>query len=102
MPSKDKDRDTKVRQAYHEATNRLRREYRDRFKALQAEVAAELGIDYKPRPTKEERAEADLKKLLDENPGLRSSLVDELRQQMAEQPVEGKPAVAEVPQSDTA
>lgn len=98
----DEDRNSKIRKSYNLATNRLRDKYMDEFRELQAEAAKELGVDYKPRPTKEERARAQLLDLLRENPALESEVVEKVKQQLAEGEPQGKPAVAEVPQSDTA
>jgi hypothetical protein len=67
--------------AYGAATKRLRDENLDRFRDLYVEEAKERGIDYVPKPTKEEKAEQALAQLLAENPDLRGRLVDELKAQ---------------------
>jgi len=79
--SANPERDKAIRTAYANATKRLREEQRDRFRELQIEEAQKLGVDYKPQPTKDEKAEAMLAALLAENPALKARLVDELKQQ---------------------
>lgn len=59
-----------LRKAYSNASTRLREENRGRFEALQVEEAQKLGIDYKPKPSKDQRALAEIQRLLAENPGL--------------------------------
>lgn len=98
----EEDRNTKVRKSYHEATNRLRAKHMDEFRELQKDVAKELGIEYTPRPTKEEKARQQLLDLLRDNPSLETEVVEKVKQQLSEGEQGGKPAVAEVPQSDTA
>jgi ABC-type sugar transport system substrate-binding protein len=64
------------------AVSALVEENRDRFNTLVQQYAKEAGIDWSPRPSKEERAKAkeqedqrkareQLEKLLEKNPGLR-------------------------------
>lgn len=98
----EEDRNKKVRQSYQMAMNALREKHSEEFRQLQSDFATELGIDYKPRPTKEEKARTQLLELLRENPTLESEVVDKVKQQLAEGEPQGKPAVAEVPQADTA
>lgn len=100
MPTDD--RNIKVRKSYQVAMNRLRDKYSDEFRQLQSEAAKEMGIDYTPRPTKEEKARVQLLELLRENPSLETEVVEKVKQQLAEGEPQGKPAVAEVPKSDTA
>lgn len=73
------DKDAAMRAAYSAATKRLRESHREEFNTLQKEEAAKQGIDWSPKPTKEERALAEVQRLLDENPGL----VDRLSQSAA-------------------
>lgn len=73
-----KDRSDKLRKAYGEANTELRENHRDEFEALYVKHAAAVGIEYKPKPTKEQKAEAALAALLAANPGLKERLVEEL------------------------
>src|SRR5688500_1222029 len=63
-------RQAAVREAYGEAQKRLREAHLDEFNTLHKEEAAKRGYDWKPRPTKAEKAEAELRRLLEENPEL--------------------------------
>lgn len=65
--------------AYAKATKQLRDENLDRFRELYVIAAKELGYDYTPKPTAEEKAEAELAALLAANPNLKSRLVDEIK-----------------------
>lgn len=94
----DDDRNSKVRKSYQVATNRLREKYSEEFRQLQTEAAAELGIDYKPRATKVEKAREQLAELLRENPALEDEVIDKVKGILEKEKSEGKPAVAEVPQ----
>jgi len=60
----------KRRQAYTVATTRLREAHRDEFNKFQQEEAARLGIDWKPRPTEQEKAAATLQRIIREFPDL--------------------------------
>lgn len=77
-----KDRDTKIRKAYANAIKRLRDTHLEEFRALQAEEAAALGVDWTPKPTKEEKAEAQLAELLAANPTLKERLTNEVKAQL--------------------
>ena len=59
------------RKAYSAAEKALREAHADEFRALVTKEAQALGVEYKFRPTKEERAEREIAKLLADNPGLR-------------------------------
>jgi len=78
--SKTEDKATLQRAAYSAAEKRLREENRDRFNALMAEEAQARGVDWKPRPTAEEKAQAELDRLLAEHP----ALAERLRNQTGE------------------
>jgi hypothetical protein len=69
-----KDRQRLLRQAYGAATTRLREQYRDEFDRLYAQEAQALGIEYKPRPTAEQKAAEQMRALLEEYPHLREQL----------------------------
>lgn len=69
-------------EAYDEALSKartgslseLRVKYRDEFNTGITQAMEKAGFSWKPRPTKEERAEQQLEKLLAENPSLRQKL----------------------------
>jgi len=63
-----------LRKAYGAATTRLREQYRSEFDALYSQEAEALGVDYKPRPTPEQKAEQDLAELLAKFPHLRDKV----------------------------
>lgn len=58
------------REAYSKATSRLREENRDKFNALVQEEMSARGIEWKPRPTEVEKAEAQMRDLLAAHPEL--------------------------------
>lgn len=64
------DRANALRQAYGKATARVREAHRDEFEAAYVEEAAALGVEYKPRPSAEQKAEEQLAALLAEYPHL--------------------------------
>ena len=68
-PTKDQ-----LRQTYDMATQRLRETHRDEFIQYRQEAAAELGIEWEPRLTAEQRAERDFDRLLAEYPHLKDRL----------------------------
>lgn len=72
--TEDKERAGKLRQAYGQATTRLREQYRDTFDSLYSQAAEELGVTYTPRPKPEQKAEAELQRLLTEFPHLREKI----------------------------
>jgi len=65
-----------LRKAYGQATARLRGEHREEFDQFYAEAAKELGVDYKPRPTAEQKAEETFEALLEEYPHLRDKIAE--------------------------
>lgn len=68
-----------VNRAYAAATKQLREENRARFIQLQIAFCKEEGLEWKPRPTKAERAKAELEKIYAEFPDLRPGAgVDEV------------------------
>jgi hypothetical protein len=70
----DNERTAKLRKAYGSATQKLREAHRDEFDTLYEQDAKALGVDYKRKPSAEEKAEADLKALLEAHPGLRDKI----------------------------
>lgn len=68
-----KNRDA-LRKTYDVATQRLREAYPTEFKQLRKEAAKELGVEWEPRLTPEERAEQEFDDLLDRFPYLRERL----------------------------
>lgn len=71
------ERSQKLRQAYGQATTRLRETHREEFDSLYAQEAQALGVDYTPRLSPEQKAEQQLRALLEENPWL-ADKVDEI------------------------
>lgn len=65
------ERSTKLRTAYTQANTALREKYRDEFERLYQEKAEALGVDYKPRPTAEQRAQEQMEAILNDYPHLR-------------------------------
>lgn len=90
-----KKRDDALRKAYSEATKRLREAHLDEFNALRKDEAQKLGIAWEPKPTKDQKAEAELKALLAENP----ALAERLTQQVLERYHESVKAPAADPQA---
>lgn len=62
------------RRAYAAGEKRLREAHRDEFLQYVQQEAAALGVEYKPRPTATEKAQAKLEALLSEHPELREQL----------------------------
>ena len=61
---------TLKREAYGAATTRLREQRRDDFNALLVEENASRGIDWKPKPTEEQKAAEQFAQLLAAYPNL--------------------------------
>jgi hypothetical protein len=59
---------TLKREAYGAATTRLREQHRDDFNALLVEENRNRGIDWKPRPTEEQKAAEQFQQLLQQYP----------------------------------
>lgn len=72
------EKDAKLRAAYSAATKRLREENLDRFNELRAEEAKRLGVEWSPRPTAEQKAEAELEALLAAHPNLAEKVADRI------------------------
>ncbi len=62
--------DAKKRAAYSKATTRLRNENRQTFDALLGEEYSKVGLTYTPRPSEEEKAKAEVQRLLAAYPAL--------------------------------
>jgi hypothetical protein len=60
-----------LRQAYSKATARLRDEHRTEFNQFYAEAAKDLGVEWSPRLSDEEKAERAFEQLLTDYPHLR-------------------------------
>lgn len=75
----DAERKEKLRAAYGKATTSLRENHRDEFNKLYSEHAAELGVEWSPRPSEEQKAEQQFEDLLTNFPHLRERL-DEAQQ----------------------
>lgn len=59
-----------LRQAYGKATAALRDKFRDEFNQMYAEAAAELGVEWSPRLSDEQKAERAFEQLLTDYPHL--------------------------------
>jgi hypothetical protein len=68
------DRDARLREAYTAADRRLREAHADEFNKFRAEEAAARNVEWKPKPSKAEKAKAEIERLLAENPELRETL----------------------------
>lgn len=66
------------------AVKRLREQHPEDYEAHKVAVAEELGVTYRRRKTKEEKARDALTALLAENPSLRSDLFKQVEEQIAE------------------
>lgn len=76
MPDEVKNEKTLIRQAYTAATAKLRDEHRAHFNSLMQVEAKRLGVNWKPRPTSEERAREDLRQMLADSPDLREYVLE--------------------------
>lgn len=68
------ERDAALRKIYAEATRELREAHRDEFNELRRKKAQERGIDWSPEPTKTEKAAAQIRRMLAEDPDLAEHL----------------------------
>jgi hypothetical protein len=66
----ENERGNLLRQAYGKATARLREAHRDEFDGFYEEEAKALGVDYKRKPSAEEKAREQIAALLAEHPHL--------------------------------
>lgn len=67
------DRDNALKAAYVAATRRLREDEKEKFNRYYAEEAEARGQEWKPKPTKEEKAKAEMEALLEQYPSLRET-----------------------------
>lgn len=68
------DEATKKRQAYANAEKALREQHQDEFRTLVKAEAQKLGVEYKFRPSPEERAAQEVRALLAKYPALREQV----------------------------
>lgn len=59
-----------VRKAYGTATTQLREAHKDEFHTLMKAAAKDLGVDWSPRPTAQEKARKQMMDLLAAHPEL--------------------------------
>lgn len=75
MSEQDKqDKATLQRKAYGTAQTRLREAHREEFNQFMVEEAKALGLDWRPKPTDEQKAASQLAALLAAHPGLREQM----------------------------
>jgi hypothetical protein len=74
-PDAKEHRSNGLRAAYGEATATLREKHRTEFDALYVAAARKRGIDYKPKPTPEQAAEAELDALIAKFPHLKDKVL---------------------------
>lgn len=60
----------KVAKSYSVAIQQLKTNHLDEFNSLRIAAAVGLGVTWKPQPTAEQKAETEIKKLIEDNPGL--------------------------------
>lgn len=72
------ERDAKLRQAYSLASQELRQTHQKEFNDLRVKHSTALGVEWTPRPSKDERAEQELERLLAENPSLMERLAEKV------------------------
>jgi hypothetical protein len=60
------------RKAYSAATTRFRKENPSEWNRVLKDEYAKVGIEWNPKPTEEERAAAEIERLLAEHPDLRT------------------------------
>ena len=64
-------RESALRKAYSAATNDLREKFRKEFNEFYGKRAKDLGYEWQPKPTPEERAADEVERLFEEFPSLR-------------------------------
>lgn len=69
------ERQVLINKADSAAYRALRQAHPEEFRQLKVKAAAELGLDWKPRPSKAERDRAQLERILADNPDLRAELL---------------------------
>lgn len=68
------DTDALKRKAYANAERELRENHKQEFEDLREKHATALGVEYKRKPSAEEKAEEQMRRLLEEHPNLRSKI----------------------------
>lgn len=71
------EREAGLNKAYAAANSRLRTAHQDEFNGYYQEEAAKLGIEWSPKPTPEQKAETEMRALLDTYPHLSALLREE-------------------------
>lgn len=74
MAESDAERKEALRKTYDIATQKLRERFPEEFIDLRKEAAKELGIEWEPRMTAEQRAEQEFNRLVEEYPHLAEQL----------------------------
>jgi hypothetical protein len=70
-------RNSQLRKAYGQASQDLREAHREEFDKFYAQRAQEAGVEWKPRPTPEQKAEQALRTLLAEYPSVADRVLAE-------------------------
>lgn len=70
VPVEEMTDEQKVAKSYSVAIQALKDAHLEEFNTLRIAAATELGVTWKPQPTAEQKAEAEIKKLVADNPGL--------------------------------
>lgn len=76
-------RQANLNKASGKASARLKANHLDEWNTLMALEAKALGEDWAPRLSPEQKAEQDLRELLESNPSLRDKLISEIRETIA-------------------
>jgi len=84
----EQDRDATIRKAYSAAAKELRERHRDEFNALQQKHAKEMGVEWSPRLTPEDRAAQQMESLFAEFPGLRERMLSGNGEAPVEEPTD--------------
>lgn len=72
------EREKKLTKAYSNATTALRKAHPDEFNQLRVKAAAELGIEWTPRPDEEQRARQQLQEIFGKYPHMRDEWSDDV------------------------
>jgi hypothetical protein len=84
----------KVAKTYSMANAKLREAHLPEWNRLRQEAATALGVTWEPQPTKEQKAAAEIEKLIAANPGLANVFV---RQEPEADPDVEEPSAPEAP-----
>lgn len=88
-PEAEQERKTLLRKAYGTATQALRDAHKDEFQDLYVQAATDLGVEYTPRLSPEQRAEVEFARLVEEYPHLKDRLKAEGQLEGAEEEAGG-------------